>query len=79
MRAFSNTHWGNGGESAHNSFGASRASLFKFFHHCIPRRIEPIPPAPALCDQLLFEVHAIRGEHISRGALELIETCRFGV
>jgi hypothetical protein len=34
--------------------------------------------APAVVDQLLVEVHAIRQERISKGTLVLVEAYRFG-
>jgi hypothetical protein len=40
----------------------------KTFQHRISRRILPIPPAPAMLDEFLIQVHAIGQEHVSNGA-----------
>jgi hypothetical protein len=47
-----------------------RLSCFRLqsFEHGIPWCILPIPPAPAVFDQRVIDVGAIRQEHISKGA-----------
>ena len=46
--------------------------LLQSFKLRISWRISPIPPAPALLDEFLIEIHAIGQEHISQGALVLV-------
>ena len=50
--------------------------LLQPFKHRIPRRILPIPPAPAVFDQRVIDVGAIRQEHIGKGAPVLVEAVR---
>jgi hypothetical protein len=47
--------------------------LLQPFENDIPWRILPIPPAPAVLDQLLIEAHPIGQNHILDGALVLVE------
>ncbi len=46
--------------------------LTRPFQHRIPRRILPIPPAPALLDEFLIEIHPIGQDHVSKGARVLV-------
>jgi len=47
--------------------------LLQPFQHGIPRRILPIPPAPACFDQLVIDVRATQQEHIGKRAPVLVE------
>ena len=46
------------------------------FQHRILWRVLPIPPAPALLDEFLIDVRAIRQEHIGKRALVLVVAVR---
>ena len=46
--------------------------LLQPFKHRISRRILPIPPAPALLDEFLIEVHPIGQDHIPKDAFVLV-------
>ena len=55
--------------------GLSRC-LLQLFKNSIFRRILAIPPAPALLDEFLIEIHAIGQEHVSKGACVLVVAVR---
>jgi hypothetical protein len=42
------------------------------FQHHIPRRLLPIPPAPAALDEFLIQAHAIGQDHVSKDTLVLV-------
>jgi len=46
--------------------------LLQPFDNSVPWRILPIPPAPALLDVFLIDVHAIGQDHVSKGACVLV-------
>ncbi len=43
--------------------------LLQLFEHSISRRILSIPPAPALLDEFLIEIHSIRQDYFANRAL----------
>ena len=66
------SHGGTGCGSAHKPFLRLSCFLLQPFQHRIPRRILPIPPAPAVFDQRVIDVGAIGQEHIGKGAPVLV-------
>lgn len=54
---------------------------FEFLKHHIPRRILPIPPAPAVFDQHVIDVGAIGQDHLktSHYAGIMVEAARFEI
>jgi len=46
--------------------------LLQPFQHRVSWRIFFIPPAPALLDEFLIEIHPIGQDHVSKGALVLV-------
>jgi hypothetical protein len=49
-------------------------SVLQRFEYGIPRRIFPIPPAPAVFDERVIDVGPIGQEHIGEGAPVPVET-----
>jgi len=54
------------------AFLALSRFLLQPFQHRIPRRILSIPPAPAVFDECVVDIGAIKEEHISQGAPVLV-------
>jgi hypothetical protein len=54
------------------SFPPHSCFLLQPFEHRISRRILPLPPAPALSDEFLIEIHPIGQEYIGNRALILV-------
>ena len=50
--------------------------LLKPFKYRIPWRILPVPPAPAVFDQRIVNVGAIRWKYIGKGAPVLVKAMR---
>ncbi|MEO7860301.1 MAG: hypothetical protein ABIU05_07615 [Nitrospirales bacterium] len=63
---------GNRAESTHRPFLVSRVSFSNPFKDCIYRSLLPIPPAPALIDQLMIDVHTIGQDHIGQCSLVFV-------
>ena len=67
-RCFRHSHGGTGCAISPQAFLRFSCFLLQPFQHRIPWRIFPIPPTPAIFDQLMVDVGAIRQEHIGKGA-----------